>query len=152
MARASSRTPAKRQSMSTRCSTAQVNQAGNQTADEVRAGDQPEEPRRWAHNPTIDPRPRGRGQRMSHPLPVFCQGSKVSPAITSTRNEGPALQMKLPPTPPSKPCVPAFTGRRRLEPDFFLCGLELRPEFFEILEGQGRAFRVSRPWALVHEG
>ena len=36
--------------------------------------------------------------------------------------------------------------------DFFLCGLELRPEFFQILEGQGRAFWVSRPWAFVDEG
>jgi hypothetical protein len=27
-----------------------------------------------------------------------------------------------------------------MEPDFFLCGLELRPELFQILEGQGRAF------------
>jgi hypothetical protein len=42
--------------------------------------------------------------------------------------------------------------RRRLEPDFFLCGLELRPELFQILEGQGQAFWVSRPWALVDEG
>ena len=33
--------------------------------------------------------------------------------------------------------------------DFFMCGLELRPELFQILEGQGRAFWVSRPWALV---
>jgi hypothetical protein len=31
---------------------------------------------------------------------------------------------------------------RRREPDFFLRGLE----------GQGRAFWVSRPWALVDEG
>jgi len=42
--------------------------------------------------------------------------------------------------------------RRRLESDFFLCGLELRPELFQILETQGRAFWVSRPWALVDEG
>jgi hypothetical protein len=42
--------------------------------------------------------------------------------------------------------------RRFLEPDFFLCGLELRPELFQILEGQSRAFWVSRPWALVDEG
>jgi hypothetical protein len=41
---------------------------------------------------------------------------------------------------------------RRREPDFFLCSLELRLELFHILEGQGRAFRVSRPWALVDEG
>ena len=31
-----------------------------------------------AHNPTIDPRPRGRGYRMSRPLPVLCQGSNQS--------------------------------------------------------------------------
>jgi len=42
--------------------------------------------------------------------------------------------------------------RRRLEPDFSLCGLELRSELFQILERQGRAFWVSRPWALVDEG
>ena len=30
--------------------------------------------------------------------------------------------------------------RQRLEPDFFLCRLELRPVLFQILEGQGRAF------------
>ena len=42
--------------------------------------------------------------------------------------------------------------RRRLELDFFLCGLELRPELFQIPEGQGRAFWVSRPLALVDEG
>jgi hypothetical protein len=81
----------------------------------------------------------------SHPLPVLCQDSKVSPVITSTRSDdGPALQMKLPPTAPSKPCFPALTGRRWLEPDFFLCRLELRPELFRILEGQGRAFWASR--------
>ena len=48
-------------------------------------------------------------------------------------------------------CVPALTGRRRLEPDFFMCGLELRPELFQILEGQGRAFWVSRPSALADD-
>jgi len=65
MARASSRTPAKRQSMSIRCSTAQVSQAENRTADEVRAGDQLQERQgARAQNPTIDPRPRGRGHRM----------------------------------------------------------------------------------------
>ena len=35
--------------------------------------------------------------------------------------------------------------------DFFLYALELRPELFQILGGQGRAFWVSRPWALVDE-
>ena len=46
--------------------------------------------------------------------------------------------------------MPAATGEDGF--DFFLCGLELRPELFQILEGQGRAFWVSRPWALVDEG
>ena len=36
-------------------------------------------------DPDIDPRPRRRGHRMSHPLSALCQGSKVSPANTSTR-------------------------------------------------------------------
>ena len=36
--------------------------------------------------------------------------------------------------------------------DFFLCGLELRPVLFQILEGQGRGYWVSRPWASVVEG
>ena len=90
---------------------------------------------------------------MSHPLPVLCQGSKVSPAITSTRigrRSGPTNEAAADST--IEACVPALTGRRRLEPDFFLCGLELRPELFQILEGQGRAFWVSQPWALVDEG
>ena len=39
-----------------------------------------------------------------------------------------------------------------IEPDFSLRGLELRPELFQILEGQGRAFWMSRAWALVDEG
>lgn len=44
------------------------------------------------------------------------------------------------------------TTRGGREPDFFWCGLELRPGLSQILKGQGRAFGVSRPSALVDEG
>src|SRR5215467_9269847 len=90
-----------------------------------------------AHDPTIDPRPRGRGHRMSHPLPVLCQGSNQPGS-----DDGLALQMKLPPTAPSKHLR---SCSHRLGRTSSCAASKLRPELLQILEEeQGRAFWVSR--------